>query len=302
MSFLLEELPSLALFARVVQLRSFTAAARDVGLAKSAVSHRVARLEAKLGVQLLRRTTRKLTLTDEGLRVYEHCATLVSAADAAHESVAGASERLEGTVRVNAPVTFGQMHLARAVASFLERHPSIDVSLSTDDRIVDVVEGGFDVVVRIGQPRDSGLVSRKLATDRLVVCGSPEYLARAGTPETPDELVRHNCLHYSLVSRASEWRFRGSKGGYAVPVRGNFESSDGTVLSRAALAGLGLAVVPSFMVADDVTSGRLVTVLDRHRRAQIGIFAVFSDRRNLPRRTRVFLDFLVARFAKTRFV
>lgn len=287
----------MALFAAVVKQRSFTAAAREVGLAKSAVSKRITLLEDRLGVRLLVRTTRKLSLTEEGLRYYEHCAALLAAAEAAEDAVAGATTVPRGVLRVNAPVTFSQMYLAAAVAPFLARHPEIDLHLSADDRIVDVVEGGFDVVVRIGRQVDSSLASRRLATDRLVVCGAPSYLAARGRPASPADLLGHNCLHYTLVPRQGEWRFRGAAGPLAVPVTGNFSTTDGTVLRRAALAGIGLAVVPSFMVASDVAAGRLELVLEGARRAEIGIHAVFASRKQLPARSRFFLDHLVRYFA-----
>lgn len=292
----IEDITTMALFAEVVRQRSFTAAAGAVGLAKSAVSKRIALLEQRLGVRLLMRTTRKLSLTDEGLRYYEHCAALLAAADAAEEAVAGASTAPRGPLRVNAPVTLAHMFLTDAIAGFLARYPEVEVHLSTEDRLVDVVEGGFDVVVRITRPTDSSLVARRLATDRLVVCASPAYLAARGRPEAPEALIGHNCLHYSLVPRAGEWRFRGATGPTAVPVAGNLSASDGSVLRRAALAGLGIAVVPLFMVAADVAAGRLELLLEGRRRAEIGLFAVYASRRQLPARTRVFVDHLVAHF------
>lgn len=297
----LDDLPSLALFARVVQLRSFSAAAREAGIAKSAVSRRIARLEDLMGVRLLRRSTRSLSVTEEGLRVFEHCAALVAAAEAAGEAVGGARDELRGTLRINAPVTFAQMHLARALAAFLGENPAIQVHLSTEDRLVDVVEGGFDAVIRIGRLPDSGLYARKIATDRLVVCASPDYLERAGTPASPAELGSHNCLHYGVVSFADEWRFRDANKksvGSAVP--GSFVATNGTVLREAAIAGLGLAVLPRFMVAPDVAAGRLRLVLEGARRAEIGIHAVVAHRTHAPARVRALLDFLVRWFAKPR--
>ena len=293
----LEDLASMVLFAQVVQRRSFTAAAREVGLAKSAVSKRITALEERLGVRLLTRTTRSLTLTEEGLRYYEHCAALLAAADAAEDAVAGASTAPRGPLRVSAPVTLAQMHLADAIAAFLLRYPEIEIDLAVEDRVVDVVEGGFDVAVRVTRLADSSLVARRLATDRLVVCGAPAYLDARGRPATPADLIGHACLHYALVPRAAEWRFRGARGAYSVPVRGNFTASNGTVLVRAAVAGLGLAVAPRFMVAAEVAAGRLELVLEGFRRAEIGIHAVFPSRKQLPARTKLFVDHLVRWFA-----
>lgn len=293
-----EDLTSMALFAEVVQRRSFSTAARELGLAKSAVSKRISLLEDRLGVRLLTRTTRKLSLTEDGVRYYEHCAALLAAAHAAEQAVAGASTATRGMVRINAPVAFAHMFLAEALAAFLGKHRDVEIELSTDDRIVDVIEGGYDVVVRITRLADSSLVARRLATDRLVICGSPDYLEEHGRPTSPMELIGHNCMHYTVVSLAGEWRFRG-KGGVAidVPVRGNFSASNGATLRHAAAAGLGLAVVPLFMCAADVAAGRLELVLENARKAEIGIYAVYASRRQLPARTRLLLDHLGSWFA-----
>ena len=294
----LEDLVSMALFARVVQTRSFSAAARDLGLVKSAVSKRVSLLEERLGVRLLTRTTRKLALTEDGARYYEHCAALLSAADAAEEAVAGASVEPRGRLLVNAPVSFSQLFLADALAGFLQKQPDIEVELTADDRIVDVVEGGFDLVVRITRLEDSSLVARRLSADRLVVCAAPSYLDRQGRPDAPADLVGHNCLHYTLVPKAGEWRFRdAAKQPFVVPIAGNFQTSDGATLRRAALAGLGIAVTPLFMVARDVKEGRLELVLEGARKAEIGIYAMFASRRQLPARTKLLLEHLVKWFA-----
>ncbi|HEY6880011.1 MAG TPA: LysR family transcriptional regulator [Polyangiales bacterium] len=295
---LFEDLPSMALFAEVVRARSFSEAARRTQLAKSAVSKRVAALESALGVRLLIRTTRKLALTAEGALFYQHCSDLLAAAERAHEAVAGASEVARGLVRINAPVTFSQQHLARAVASFLQAQPEIEVQLSADDAMVDITEGGFDLVVRITRAQaDTSLVAKKLASTHLVVCGAPEYFARAGRPEAPDELIHHQCLHYARVPFAAEWRFRGPHGPYVVPARSNFASGDGTVLKQAALAGLGLVVLPWFMVAREVEAGSLELVLTGQRRAQIGIYALYPHKK-LPLRTRLLLHHLGAYFAR----
>lgn len=288
----------MVLFAEVVQHRSFSEAARRAGLAKSAVSRRIALLEDRLGVRLLTRTTRKLSLTEDGLRYYEHCAAVLAAAEAAERAVAGASTEPRGPLRLNAPVTFAQMFLTDALAAFLRRHPAIEVHLSTDDHIVDVVEGGFDVVVRITRLRDSSLVARRLTTDRLVVAGSPGYLDEHGRPARPEQLIGHRCLHYDLVPRAAEWRFRGAGGPLDVPVAGPLTTTDGTVLRRAALAGIGLAVLPHFMVAADVAGGRLELVLEGARRAEVGIHAVYASRKQTPARTRLLLDHLTAWFGR----
>jgi DNA-binding transcriptional LysR family regulator len=292
----IDQVTSLALFARVVQHGSFSAAAREAGLAKSAVSRRIAELEEVLRVRLLQRTTRALSLTDEGVRVHEHARALVTAADAAQEVAGLATGAVRGTLRLNATPAFSQLYLARAVTAFLELNPEVEVHLSTDDQMVDVVEGGFDVVFRIGRLTDSSLVARRLATDRLVVCASPAYLARAGTPREPADLHRHVCLHYALVSRAAEWRFRTGGRTVEVSTRGPLSCTDGISLREAVLAGAGLAAVPSMLVAADVEAGRLQLVLEGTRRAEFGLHAVTAHRTQAPPRVRALLDFLVSHF------
>ena len=291
-----DQVASLALFARVVHHRSFSAAAREAGLAKSAVSRRIAELEEALRVRLLHRTTRSLSLTEEGERVHAHARAMVDAADAAQEVAGLATGAVRGTLRLNATAAFSQLYLARAMSAFLALHPEVEVHLSTDDRMVDVVEGGFDVVFRIGRLADSTLLSRRLATDRLVVCASPEYLARAGTPRQPADLLQHSCLHYSLVPRSAEWRFRQGSRTLDVSTRGPFSATDGLTLREAVLAGAGLAVVPSMLVAADVEAGRLQLVLEGARRAEFGIHALTAHRTHAPPRVRALLDFLVAHF------
>lgn len=299
----LDKLASYALFAEVVRLSSFSAAGRHVGIAKSAVSKRIAQLERELGVTLLRRSTRKLVLTPDGMRFYEHCQKLLDSANDAERAVRASSESLRGPLRVSAPITFGQLYLAEACAAFLKQRPEVELTMLLDDRLVDVVTGEFDVVIRVGragQVGDASYVARKLALDRLVVCAAPSYLARAGRPETPAELVHHNCLHYELVARAAEWRFRAADGPVAVPVRGSLNVNDGTFLRESALAGLGLVVLPYFMVASDVARGRLELVLEGQRKAQLALFAVTGQARNLPRRTSAFLEHLTRWFKTPR--
>jgi DNA-binding transcriptional LysR family regulator len=296
----LDDLVSLALFARVVEAGSFTAAARALGLSKSVVSARVARLEDHLGARLLHRTTRRLSLSQAGTALYERAARMVAAANDASELAEGASREPRGRLRISAPVTLSQMFLGPVLAEFLRGHPSVQIDLDASDRMVDLVAEGFDLavrIVRIANLRDSSMVARKLATDRLVVVGSPSYLARAGTPRAATDLAHHNCLRYAQVSGSAEWGFRGLERVRQV-VEGSLVVSDGTVLREAAAAGLGLAVLPSFMVAAELASRRLVAVLDDLPSREIGIFAVYPHRRNVPAKVRAFVDFLVARFAR----
>ncbi len=293
----IEDLVGLASFAQVVETRSFTAAAAALAVSKSAVSARVARLEDRLGVRLLHRTTRRVSPTDAGLALYAHAARMVAAADEAAELAEGASSEPRGLLRVSAPVRFSDLYLAGPVAELLATHPAMRVELVTSDRLVDLIAEGFDVAVRISALKDSSLVAKKLAIDRLVVVASPAYLARAGVPRTPAELVHHECLRSSHLSAGGEWGFRGVSSGDRLVGGGRFASSDAGVLIEAAAAGLGLAVLPSSMVARDLAEARLVA-LDGFPGRELGVYAVHPHRRHVPPKVRTFVDLLAARFAR----
>ena len=292
-----DDVLSLLVFARVVEAKSFTAGAARLGLSKSVASSRIAQLEERLGTRLLLRTTRRLSLTADGLALYEQAARMARAADDAALLAAGEATELRGVLRVNAPITFGELYLAEPVARYLEAHPKMRVELLLSDRFEDLVAERVDVAVRIsGKLRDSTLVGRKLADDRSLVCAAPSYLARRGTPETPAELIHHDCLRYSLLAAEDEWRFKADGASFPVPVSARFAAANGSVLRSAALASMGLAVLPSFMVAHDLAAGTLVEVLRDYSFVQIGVSAVYAPARVVPRSVRAFVDLLVAHF------
>ncbi len=290
------DLADMAVFAAVARAGSYTGAARALGTSKSAASKAVARLERRLGTRLLHRTTRSVTLTEAGTALEARAARMVEEAGLGAQAVAALASAPLGTLRVNAPVTFGEMHLAPALPALLQRHPGLRVELVLDDRLVDLTAGGWDVVVRIASLSDSTLAVRRLAADRRVVVASPAYLARRGTPRAPDELRAHDCLHYTNVSRAAEWRFRGPRGPVSVPTTGAIEANHGLVLRDAALAGVGVGIFPEFMVAAELRDGRLVELLASHALPQrTAIHALFARARPVPPKVRVFVDHLAAR-------
>jgi DNA-binding transcriptional LysR family regulator len=294
----LDEIASLAVFARVVEARSFTAAAKAMRLSKSAVSARVARLEEHLGVRLIRRTTRQLSVTEAGQALYERAARVVTAADEAAATAEGRGGEPRGLLRVTASAEFAALYLAPVLAELLAAHPAVTIELDASERIVDLVAEGFDVGVRLSSLTASSgsLVARKLAQDRLVVVASPTYLARAGTPRGPADLVHHLCLRSSHIPGAGEWGFR-SLGAGAVG-RSSLVVSDAAVLRGAALAGIGLALLPSSLVAQELTAGRLIAVLPGWPRRDIGLYAVHPHGRQVPAKVRVFVDLVAARFAR----
>ncbi|HVR20873.1 MAG TPA: LysR family transcriptional regulator [Polyangiaceae bacterium] len=297
-----ETILAMIAFARVVEARSFTAAARKLGVSKSVVSERVSALERELKLRLLHRTTRKLSLTPDGVALYERCARVASAADDALLAFEGAGDSPRGLLRVNAPIVFAEEYLVDPIAKFLGRFPDVRVELGLNDRPIDLVEEGIDVAVRItARLATPGLVARKIAIDTPVLCAAPAYLARRGTPAGPEELVHHDCMTYSLLKISQEWRFRvaGTKEPLAVAIEPRFSAASGALLRRAALAGLGIAVLPRFMASSDLAAGRLVIALDSLAAPTLGIYAIYPEGRRAPSKVRAFVDTLVAHF-KTR--
>lgn len=292
----LDDVAGLAIVARVVEARSFTGAARAMGLSKSAVSARVARLEARLGVRLLRRTTRRLSLTEAGLALHAQAARVVAAADEAAAAAEGAGGAPRGVLRITAPAAFSALYLAPVLAELLQAHPALAVELDVSDRLVDLVGEGFDAAIRLTRPADSTLVARKLAPDRLVVVAAPAYLARAGTPRASADLARHNCLRSAHISASGEWGFRNVGAGR--PGAGNLVVGDASVLREAARAGLGLALLPSSLVARELASGALVTVLPGFPRRELALHVVHPHQRQVPPKVRALVDHLVRAFAR----
>jgi DNA-binding transcriptional LysR family regulator len=292
---LLDDLQALLCFARVVEHASFTRAARELGVSKSVVSSKTSALEARLGEPLLLRTTRQVTTTGAGVRIYALARQMLEAAATATQATTLAAH---GLLRVSAPVTLAHEQLAQPIAAFLREHPGVRIELLPNDRLVDVVEERIDVALRITKLKDSGLIARRLALTSLHVCAAPGYLALRGRPERPEDLERHDCLRYTLLPVAHEWRLYGAKGKIELSLRGSFETTSGTMLREAALAGIGLAMLPRFMVAAALAEGRLVTVLDEFAPRPLGIYAVRSGRRAAPLIVKRLIDGLESAFAK----
>ncbi len=286
----------MAAFVQVVEGRSFSAAARGLGLTRSAVSRQIALLEDRLGARLLNRTTRHLSPTEAGSVYYEHCVRILAEAVTAERAVMDLDEAPRGLLRINAPMSFGLGHLGAAMAGLMAAHPALRIELTLDDRVVDLVAEGYDLAVRIAELPPSTLIARKLAVNRRVLCAAPSYLARAGTPERPQDLVRHRCLAYSYLATGNDWRFRGPDGPITVRIDGAFTANNGDVLRHVALAGCGIMLSPTFIVSDDLRAGRLVPILAGYVDADTGIFAVYPQTRHLSPKVRAAIDFLAKRF------
>ena len=283
----------------VVEGGSISAAADRLGLAKSGVSRRLADLEKRLGVQLVRRTTRRLDLTDAGRAFYARSLRILEELDDAEQSLAGEDAALSGTLRVATPLSFGIDHLSPAISEFMTEHPGIRIELDLDDARVDLLARGIDVAIRIARLEDSTLAARRLTSVRLVLTASPGYLERHGTPTHPDDLLDHACLRYANPA-VGPWPWVGPDGTRgSVPVDGPLTTNNGECLREAAIAGHGITMEPNFIVHEAIRDGRLVRVLRDYAWPELNAWAVWPSTRLLPRRVRTFVDFLAERFTET---
>jgi DNA-binding transcriptional LysR family regulator len=285
-------------FVAVVDAGSFVGAADALDTSKAAVSRHVADLEQRLGVRLLNRTTRKLSLTDDGQTFYHQCTEIISALDDAESELSSRSAEASGMVRISAPVTFGILHLAPLWGVFLNKHPKVTLDVSLSDRTVDLVEDGFDLAIRVSRAPQPNLIVRKLATTRMVLCATPKYLKKHGTPKRPQDLAEHDVISYSYWYTRDEWEFNGPDGPISVKTHPRLHANSGDTCRAAALQHQGIIFQPSFLVYDDLRSGELKEILPTYRSDDLGIYAIYSSRRQLPLKLRHLIDFLVEAFGK----
>lgn len=276
-------------FITVAMRGSLSAAARLEGVTPAVISRRLDHLEARLGIKLLQRSTRHLALTFEGQMFLEECQRILQDLASAEANVMAGGLQVCGHLRVSAPAGFGRRHVAPWVSAFRAAHPSLTVQLDLSDRVVDLVNEHMDCAIRLGELADSRLVGVRLAEMQRCVVASPDYLAKSGAPKTPEELVAHDCL---ILTPQRGWLFSDARGVRLVKVRGTLECNDGAVLREWALNGEGLSWRSLWEVGEDLRAGRLVSVLDDFAAPPVGVFAVFPDRRHLPSRVRLFVDFL----------
>lgn len=293
----MEHLGDIAVFVRVVEAGGFTAAADRLGLTQSAVSKSVGRLEERLGTRLLNRSTRRLSLTEAGAALYERGRRALAEIEEAELQVARLQTEPRGILRVSAPTSFGILHVAPLLPEFLDRYPALTVDLQLDDRLTDLVEEGFDCAIRIKELGDSTLVAKRLASCRQLICASPEYLKRAGTPTTPEQLKKHQVLVYTYRAALGEWVLRGPDGKKTkIETSARFSSNSGLALVQAALNGFGIVVPPAFYVGRELRERELVSIMDDYAvLPTLGIHAVYPERRHLSPKVRAFVDFLAER-------
>lgn len=285
-------------FTAVVDAGSFVGASDALAMSKAAVSRQVAELEARLGVRLLHRTTRKLSMTQEGELFYARCRELLGALGEAEAEVTARSAEVVGTVKVSAPVSFGLLHLADLWAGFMAAHPQVRLEVTLSDRMVDLVEDGFDVAVRVSRLSDSSLVSRKLSSTRMVLCATPRYLKQHGSPAHPSELVQHDVLAYTLLTTGEAWAFEGPDGPVSVKVQPRMFSNSGDTCRATALGHQGIILQPTFLIADDLRSGKLKEVLPEYRSLELGIYALYPTRKHVLPKVRMLVDYLARSFAQ----
>ena len=292
----MDRLRAFEVFVTVVSRQGFARAAETLDTSPANVTRYIAELEAHLGTRLLNRHSRKLSLTESGEALYERARTILADVDEAEAVTSSATVQPRGRLRINAPLSFGLLHLASRWPRFALRYPEVELDVSLIDRVVDVVEEGFDMAIRISRAGSTAHAARKLATSRNVVCASPDYLRTHGTPATPADLARHACIVYSYVG--SEWQFQADDGRtQAVRVRSVLQTNNGDTATAAALAGLGIVWQPTFIVGPDLRAGRLVPLLPGYRVPDIDILAVYPSRRHLSAKVRAMIDFLAEEFS-----
>ena len=293
----MEDLQRMAIFAAVVDAKSLSEAARRLGVSKSVVSKAISQLERSIGARLLNRTTRAMSVTEAGSVLYAHAARIVEEAEQARLAVGQFQSQPRGLLRISASVAFGTLHIAPAIPHFLERYPEVRIDMVIGDRLVDLAEERFDVAVRIQKEPAPNLVARKLAAVNRKIVATPGYFGKRGVPLQPAELAAHNCLTYTHFNPQDTWRLRGPDGDIAVPISGNLRLNDDEALSAAVLGGLGVALLPTFIIGGDVQAGRLQAVLSDYVPSETHIYAVYLPNRHVPANVRAFIDFLRERFS-----
>jgi DNA-binding transcriptional LysR family regulator len=294
----MDKFQEMSTFVAVVDAGSFVRAADAQGMSKPAVSRHVGDLEARLGVRLLQRTTRRLSLTDEGQIFYDRCKNVLMTVDEAETEIASRSREASGILRINAPLDFGVRYLAPLWGRFRQRHPKLTIEITLSDRLVDLVEEGYDMAVRISVLPDSGLVSRRIATTRLVLCASPAYLATHGEPQTLADFARHDIIAYSQLSTGFEWFFDGPAGRVSVLTQPSISANNGETCRAAALNHQGIILQPSFLVGDDLKSGALVELMPQFRSKEVGVFTVYPSRRHVAPKVSRMVEFLSDAFSQ----
>jgi DNA-binding transcriptional LysR family regulator len=292
----MDKLSSMRAFVKVVEHGSYSEAARSLRLSRSAVSKYVMELEQQLGVQLLNRTTRSASPTENGRAYYERSVAILAELEEADLAVTSLQAEPRGLLRINAPMSFGTLHLGPALAAFMEKYPELQIQLTLSDEQIDSVQEGFDVTLRIAELASSSLIARRLVGVQRVFCASPEYIERRGVPKHPKELKDHDCLTYGFLATGNQWKLTGPDGEHWISVPWKLCANNAEVLKQAALNGRGIALLPTFIAGAELDSGALVPVLKKYQAPEIALNAIYPPTRHLSSKVRLFIDFLVDRF------
>ncbi|ASJ70904.1 LysR family transcriptional regulator [Granulosicoccus antarcticus] len=295
---MIDVLTGMRVFVCVVESGSFSGAAEKLDLSRGMTSRYLAQIESHLGVRLLNRTTRKLSMTAVGQDYYQRAVQVLGLVDEAQLAASSEVIKPQGTLRINAPLSFSTHHLGEAITTYLQRFPDIKVDLSLADREVNLVEEGFDLALRISRRIDPALIARPITQVRVIACASPAYIKEHGFPESPEELQQHNCLTYAHSSSSGEWHFQQNGQQCSVPIKGNMHGNNGDMLCSAAVAGLGIVLQPTFLLYKLLQTGQLVRVLPDWEAHSLHLYAVYSNRQFLPLKLRSFIDFLVGHFGE----
>jgi DNA-binding transcriptional LysR family regulator len=295
---MMDKLGSMRAFTKVVEASGFAAAAREMGLSRSVVNRSVINLEKELGTELLYRSTRQVAPTETGIAFYDRCSQILSELDEAISAITELQERPRGNLRINAPMSFGTLHLSDVVADYMITYPEVHVELILNDRFVNPIEEGFDLTVRVGAPQpSSSLITRDIASVRRLLCASPAYIKAYGEPAHPTELKSHRCLHYGYQESGSHWRFHGPDGEKSVSVNCVMLSNNGEVLKDAVVKNQGIAVLPTFIIGDALERGKLRTLLTDYESPPLTLCVLYPRHRHLSAKVRFFVDLLTRRFA-----
>jgi len=296
----MDNLGGILAFVRAAEARSFTKAAQQLGMSPSGVSKAISRLEEQFKVRLLHRTSRTVTMTPEGTVFYERCRQIVADLEDAEQMLSQAREVPQGALRITLPLSVGRLHLARVLPEFAQRYPEVTLSASFSDRLIDLIDEGYDVAVRLGKPPDSRLIARQLAVGRMMTCAAPAYLSRHGTPRVPEDLADHNCIQFVAPNsgRSFEWRFQRDGKRFGVAVSGNLALDHAEALVEAAMAGTALIQISSYVTAAAIRAGDLKAVLTEFQVEAPSIWVMYPQNRHLTPRVRTFVDFLMD-WAKT---
>ncbi len=290
------DLVALKAFVTVVEAGSFNRAAEQLEASTAAVSRRVSGLENALSVKLLHRTTRQIDLTEAGKQFYEDVLNIFHSLEEAEERIQTGRENIKGNLRVAAPLSFGIQRIAPILPGFMRRYPELRVQLQLEDRFSDLVSEGIDIAIRIGTLKDSSLIATRIASIPRVFCASPDYLSRRGEPQKPDDLTGHACLHYSLLSTREEWSFSEEHANKEIEITGPLSTNNGEVLREAAIQGMGVTLLPTFIVEDVLKDGRLTEILRQYCPKPFGLYAVRQSRQFTPARIRLLIEYIREQF------